>query len=161
MGRSLYENANGAWAASAILGFRQNHVRNQRGSHGAAFGVGEIHRASTKMGSHAEHARAGQQLAFGHGTEIVDLQIDRGDAAEAAALLMDGEADGGIGEGGVHASVNASEDVAQVVVEIALYAKAVFMQPRQAHSEQLQKRRLRHALADLSGGENGLGQKKF
>ena len=97
----------------------------------------KINAADTDCGADAHQVRAGNQAAFSHRPEIVDLELHCGETARAAEMVMDRAADGGVCDTGCDSAVQRASRIQQLGPQAALDGEAVTMHADNLQAEQV------------------------
>src|SRR6185369_3482462 len=93
------------------LYFVEQHVRCDGHAHIAPLAVGEVHLSHGNRSAYAQQARPRHQAAFGHGPEVVDLQLDGCKLPRALEMMPQGAAHRGIRQARGDAAVQGSRAV--------------------------------------------------
>jgi hypothetical protein len=99
--------------------------------------IREINRSDTDGGPDSHKAGAGDEPAFGYRTEIVDLELDRGEPTGTGEMLMDRATYGGVGDTRRDTSVQGSGGIQQLRAQAALNGEAVAMHANDLQAEQV------------------------
>ena len=133
------------------VGLGEHHVGDYGYSDGAALGVFEIDLAYGDGGTYSHEAGAGQEAAFGHGPEVVHLHFDGSEAAGSVEVLVEGTADGSIGDARGDSAVHRAGAVQQLRAHPALDGQAVAMGADELQAKQVIEGVLREQVAEMLG----------
>lgn len=101
-----------------------------------------------------DEAGAGADFARGDGAEIVEFHVDGGGLALTAEVADDGDADGGVDEGGGGAAVEGAEDVVDARGDVHFHGEAVLIDANDAEAEEVVK-----GHPPEHGGQLGTGER--
>jgi hypothetical protein len=97
----------------------------------------EINLADADRGSDSHQVRTGDEPAFGYRAKIVDLELHCGEAARAVEVVMDGAADGGVGDTRRDTAVQRPGGIQQLRAQAALDGEAVAMHANDLKAKQV------------------------
>lgn len=119
-----------------------------------AVGVLDVATADDEGLAEFDEAGAGADFACGDGAEIVELHVDGGGLALPAEVADDGDADGGVDQGGGGAAVEGAEDVVDARGDVHFHGQAVLIDAGDAEAEEVVE-----GHPPDHGGELGTGER--
>jgi len=102
--------------------------------------IREINRANANLGADPHQAGPRPQAAFRDRAEVVDLQLDGGEAACPAKMVLERATHCRIGQAGGDAAVNRSRAVEEFGAHAALDGETIAMHANQLQSKQVIER---------------------
>jgi len=128
---------------------RQNHVGDDCYAHASPMGIGKIHLADTNCRANAQKSRPREQPSFCDRTKVIDLQLDRREAALAVKVPVERAAYRRIRDTRRDAAVQRARAVQQLRTDSALDGDAVAMHAYQLESQQVVERMPGEQFADM------------
>lgn len=93
--------------------------------------------------------RAGEDATFSNGLEVVNLQLDRGDAPFAAEVTLNSDSYRRVGQCCRHPSMRCSGAVPQLLPESTPDRDAIAVDALQAHTQQRVERHFAQEISNL------------
>ena len=140
------------------LGVIQQHVSHNREANASPMSVGKIHLAYANPGTDPHQAGPRHQPSFRDRAKVVHLQLDRGEAARLAEVVVQRAAHGRVGNAGGDAAVQRSRAVEERGTDPALERETIAVDAHQFQPKQVIEGMVGEELSSYLGGDFRIAQ---